>query len=173
MLRSAHPWLEFRIDDTPFWKAADETVRTRVFEAALRYVERCDPHVEEWFGKEIWHRPALAGRAALALLHQESPDRLARLTAERWAVWTPALLDPTWMSDQQRGGVWPSLVAESHRHVPTVVRERVMTLLEIENARSEHAFVLGALEAIDDTRLASALLERLRLGALTLAALFS
>ncbi len=156
--------LDFRLEDTPFWKSADFVVKERLFAAALHYVDQCDPHVEEWFGKRLWHRPALAGRAALILLQQYAPDHLEHLSAARWAVWTPALLDPNWMSDDQHGGVWPSIVREAYRHAPDVVRQCVLSLVDIENERGEYAFVLHTLAAIDDPPLAAALLARLRRG---------
>lgn len=156
--------LDFRVEDTPFWKTSDEAVRQRVCEAALRYVATCPPHTDEWFGKELWHRPALAGRAALVLLQQFAPDRLARLPAKRWATWTPALLDPTWMTADEHGGVWPLIVREAHRHTPDEVQRRVLFLVGVENQRGEHAFVLGALGSIDDPSLAGALLDGLCLG---------
>ena len=84
--------LECDLTRLPGWSVASNTTRTRVIDAARRYLEKSDPpswEGHDWDGLDFRD---LAGVKALVLLLTKRKNYLRQLRKEDWAKWTQALL---------------------------------------------------------------------------------
>ena len=65
----------------PVWEQLNETTQRRILAAARVYLEKGDPHTDEWFGKDRIFYSMVAGYSALFLL---SPNRKWTLKASQF-----------------------------------------------------------------------------------------
>jgi hypothetical protein len=70
------------LTDTPGWKAADFNAKTRILDAAVRFLHEADPQNDEWFRTLNIPYAAIAGFRALALLMVTQDARLVTLSKE-------------------------------------------------------------------------------------------
>ncbi len=76
----------------PGWKNADPATRSRIIEAAMRYVLDEDPDASSWMGTNTWPVRAVAGYKALRLILHEAPTVLSTLPAKLWLRWAATIL---------------------------------------------------------------------------------
>ncbi len=152
--------LQSDLTSTPGWATIDEPTRLRVVQAAYEYLLRGDPHTDDWFGKNIIHRPAAAGYKALLLLQKLSPERLNELSDEVWKKWSPIVLaypeSPVADAKEPKG----NLVTITYRHVPSSVIKVLLSLIDKENEDHGHIFVLRKMDEAWDAALENAILEK-------------
>jgi len=84
--------LEADLTHTPGWKNSHEEVKNSIIEAAKKYVYNADAETGKWLGKNILHRPALAGYKALILLKKHDPGFWNVLTADIWKKWASIIV---------------------------------------------------------------------------------
>jgi hypothetical protein len=84
---------ESRITMLPGWERQSELIRGRLVGLAADYLVARDAEPGEWFAQRKGWRPARAGYRALVLLQEHAPDVLDRMSADRWSVWVPAIVD--------------------------------------------------------------------------------
>ena len=78
---------------TPGWREADAGARTRIVDAARRFVLWARPSPDEWFFKEgETYRPDEAAFKALRLLREQTTDRFEALGPDVWSKWAPAII---------------------------------------------------------------------------------
>jgi len=160
---STHYGDEFESDLTvlPGWKAADASTRERIVEAAKRYVLEGEPESHKWLGKNILHRPALAGYRALRLLLQEPPGLIRVIPSEVWKKWAPIILAyPTSSAEAQ--ATQRTLVKMAYQHAPDEIIKTLLLLIDKENREHSAIFVTNAVEDCWDERLANALLTKVK-----------
>ena len=132
---------EFETDLTrlPGWEDADSFTRSRIIKAAQKYLLEQDPKTHEWLGKDILHRPALAGYRALQLLMQEAPDFFAGLPPDIWKKWAPITLAyPTFGGDGDKNQQ-PKIIKKAYEHASNEIIDTLMILIDKEN--KEHDFI--------------------------------
>ena len=145
---------------TPGWNAIDEPTRVRVVRAAHEYLLQGDPHTNDWFGKNIFHRPAAAGYKALLLLQNLSPERLNDLSDKVWEKWSPIVLGYPDSAVADSKGPKESLVSLAYRHAPGTVIKLLLALIDKDNEDHGHIFVLRKMDETWDTVLENAILEK-------------
>lgn len=74
------------------WESIDDELRKCIIELAQKHIKLVDPKPEEWFGKDIFHRPAAAGYYALWLLRKEERQAYEMLNGDIWAKWAPIVV---------------------------------------------------------------------------------
>lgn len=163
---TVHRALRVGIHTTDFWKSADGDTKERLTQAAADYLDEADPATTQWFAQEAWHWPAMAGRAALALLAVQDPARLDALSGAVWARWCVVLLDPPWSDGDGSRDLREELLRRAFARVPREVRENVLALLDRENATHGRADSLRGVGVIEDAALLDALFARINQGTL-------
>ena len=155
---------EFQSDlaATPGWNIIDEPTRLRVVQAAYEYLLRGDPHTNDWFGKNIFHRPAAAGYKALVLLQKLSPKRLHELSDNVWEKWSPIILAYPESAVADAKEPKEDLVTLAYRHAPIAVIKVLMALINKDNEDHGHIFVVRKMDKTWDTALENAILEKAR-----------
>jgi hypothetical protein len=153
------------LTDTPGWKAADNVTRRRVLDAAVRYLREAAPHNDEWFRTASIPYAAIGGFRALALLMGTEDARLDALSSEVWAKWVPILLRfRSGVTDEAQ--LQPRLLRRVHDLLPDETVKWILELIDGENERNGHLFVVKEVDICWNERLGSALLEKSRNSAL-------
>ena len=152
--------LKSDLTSTPGWDAIDEPTRVKVVRAAYEYLLQGDPRNNDWFGKNIFHRPAAAGYKALLLLQKLSPERLNDLSDKIWEKWSPIVLAYPDSAVADAKEPKESLVTLAYRHASGAVIKVLLALIDKDNEDHGHIFVLRKMERAWDTALENAILEK-------------
>jgi len=144
------------------WKEMGEDLRERCIAAAEHYLCVGDPNTSEWLGTSTFYRPAAAGYRALRFLLRLKPDALATLSAAEWEKWAPIVLAYPESSGGDEEHATEQLVALAYLQAPDSVIENSKTLIDKENSDHSMVFVTRKLTGCWDSRLVSALLEKVR-----------
>lgn len=163
-LESTHYGDELEADLTvlPGWREADSTTKARIIAAAKAYLLEQDPKTHEWFGTNIIHRPAFAGYRALRLLLQEDPSWLSTISPEIWRKWAPVILAYPIPSGFGGEELCQELVKRAYEHAATEIIDCLIALIDKENEEHGFVFITSKIGGCWDTRLADALLEKLK-----------
>ena len=76
----------------PGWEAADGTTRTRILEAAKKYILHHNPETAKWLGSDTVHPPAFAGYKGLRLILKEEPSFIFAISTDVWKRWASIIL---------------------------------------------------------------------------------
>jgi predicted NACHT family NTPase len=155
---------EFDSDLTklPGWESSNDTTRARMLNAAYKYVCEAKANTAYWFGKNIMHRPALAGYRALRLLLQETPKKIAELPEEIWREWMPILLNYPTQSDRAEMQSKRELLLIAYPHARDESIQTLTALIDKENQQHGLVYSLDDLLPCWDDVLSAALFAKLR-----------
>ena len=67
------------MSSSPTWQQASDELHTRLLQGSLDYLQKMTIDPDQWFGKDIFNRPAAAGYRSLRLLAERAPARLAEV----------------------------------------------------------------------------------------------
>ena len=119
----------------PGWKAANEATKSRIVDAAFRYVTNGEPENEKWFATPTIPYLAIGGFRALALFLITAEDKLRILEPDVWRKWVPILLSfPHGGRDERK--LQCQLLQMAYSQVPEEVIARIKQLIDAENERS-------------------------------------
>src|SRR5262249_46563205 len=121
-----------------------------------------DPHTENWLGKAIPHRPALAGYRAISLLFKLQPNVITTLSPEIWQKWAPIILAYPIEHSRDKDESHSSLVGIAYQKAKKPMLEALTALIDQENKGSGHLFVRGRIEKCWDDDLAGVLLAKVK-----------
>jgi predicted NACHT family NTPase len=150
---------EFELDLTklPVWKDAEEFVRRRIIDGAVKYLQDKDDILYTWIGTNTYDRPTLGACKAFLLILREKLEAEAILTSEMWTKWAPGILAvPT--NDQ--GNSYLELVRLAYAHAPQEFVTTLINLIDRENKNSSYIFITNRIEKCWDEPLKLALLEK-------------
>jgi hypothetical protein len=156
---SIHYEMEWEADITalPGWASATAETRARLLSAARNYLLLGDPNIDQWLGKSVWHRPAVAGARAFLLLLHEWPDALEGIDSRVWSKWAATFLiyPASGRDDHSRSN--RELVQRAYACAPGDFSRLLTVLIDSENQRSNHLTLLDSIEGCWDTELAEVL----------------
>lgn len=149
----------------PGWQQADNETRTRILNGARQFAIGGKAYNEVWAGTKEICLAALAGYHALQLLMLLQPEFLDDLPDKSWSEWAPIILRyPNSDIDQLQ----EHLTLHAYNHVPDDVIQALLLLIDWENSQYKHIFfALRRMKECCDSRLGSALVEKLEDPALT------
>lgn len=158
--------LEFETDltATPGWRALDDQERERIRRTALVYLRDAPLTDLSWLGTSTSHRPANAGLRALRLLRDEKRSTFEELSAERWAVWAPAVLGFSGNDFGADGNAQRSLVRVAYRIAPESVLASVKQIATGVASEGLSTRVFELLDGLLDQPLSELLHELRRAG---------
>jgi hypothetical protein len=138
----------------PGWRSADPPTRTRIVEAAKRYLAEYDPENSEWLGTDTIRWAAIAGYRALQLLHDADEASLDALSDDVWRKCAPIFLAfPLGNPDKTH----EQLLLRAYAKAAENVNRSLGILARKENGEPRVLFVLQRLEPIWDSRVESTL----------------
>jgi hypothetical protein len=126
---------------TPGWREADESARSRIVEAAHRYVLGAQPCPDEWFSQEgTSYHPDEAAFKALRLLREQATDRFEALGPEVWSKWAPAIVGYPNFGRTDDQEAQRRLVCHAYQHAPGEVLAWLARWLA-EQDRRDHPMI--------------------------------
>lgn len=140
----------------PGWENASDEVRARIERAALLYLERGDPHADEWLDGDKSDWRAIAGYRALRLVLSRELADIASIESATWERWMPAILSypNVQLEDGHR-----QIVKEAYAKVPSAAVDVLRRLVAREIASEHSVNVLGQMELSWDRELGAAVLK--------------
>jgi predicted NACHT family NTPase len=153
--------LEADLYKLPGWISSDATTRSKIVQAAKKYVLERDSEPDRWLGTNVFYRPAAAGYKALYLLMEEDPDFLSALPTSVWQKWAPIVAAyPREFGEQKDTHRLQLLLKLAYRSAPNEVIDVVMNLIDKENTALDNIFAIRAFEDCWDACLANAILTK-------------
>ena len=154
--------IEANLTQLDGWIRADDGVRTRIIEAAHRYLDRAPPDPDDWLGKNTINRSAFAGYRALRLLAKHRPAQLEELDADTWTRWMPIIVGyprSSGTEDERFDDVLAILAAD---RAPAALAHWTLRMVDLENAQGEgHLLVMSRLRHVAAPELVEALVHKL------------
>ena len=144
----------------PGWQLLSEADRSRALDLAHRYLREFRLEHQDWLTTNTWHRPALAGYQAAALLLRHDPERLSALPAGAWGEWAGICVTYPVGNEAGDRRIRKDLLERAYQAAPEAVTTELRALIGSE-AERDYLPSQDAIEAIWDDRVAEALYEKL------------
>ncbi len=148
------------------WVNADERNKARMLRAAKQYLAEFDPGTEEWLGKDVYHKPAIAGYKSLRLLQNIEPQALDDLSTDRWEAWTPIVLEYFVTSEVTESEASGDLAQMAYARAPHATHAVLPALLRDNDRRERYVTVLDRLSGCWDSALSEVVFPMLTEGGL-------
>ncbi len=101
------------------WNESDESTRSRILDAAHRYVLGYDDHaIEGWLGTNTIDWRAIAGFRALYLLWEERRQTVTNLESEVWHRWAAAVVGCPFNAEGEMRSTIQDLFSLAYRNTP-------------------------------------------------------
>lgn len=150
----------------PGWINADGRTRSRMLDAAKKFLDVFDPGTDKWLGIDYRYFPAEAGYKSLRLLQSVAPDMLASLHADRWAGWVPIILHYLYSNEVSESDSSEVLAVLAYSKAPEAVRTILPELIRDEDRKDRFTTVLERLKSIWDESLSDAVFPLIQEGGL-------
>jgi predicted NACHT family NTPase len=152
--------LEADLTKLPGWDAADIAVRSRIVEAAKRYIVEMDPEPAKWIKTNVVYYPDFAGYRAFRLLMEEAEEFFLAIPADVWKKWASVIIAYPTSSGLGNEGPNHQLVSAAYRNAPHEIIDTLLLLIDKENKEGHHIFITRKLTNCWDGRLGSAVFEK-------------
>jgi hypothetical protein len=160
---SSHYKNEFEpsLTTQPGWKAAAPTIRSRILDAAKKYIETHVPRKEEWLGTKTFHRRDFSGYKAFQLLFEELREFLTGLENTVWRKWAAVILAyPTYKQSDEL--ISAQLIGLAYRHASSEILSTLKALIEWEIVDSQHIPIIRRVAASWDSAIEETVLDKAR-----------
>ena len=124
--------LNYEIILQPGWLRADETLRRRILAAAKVFLDRAEPSIDKWMGRNNVNLSDLAAYRALILLREEAPEVYGSLDTATWTKWAPLVVTVPKGSGTERAKLHDAITADALAAAPDVVANTVSALIHME-----------------------------------------
>lgn len=153
------------ITELPGWKISDNGIRERIIEAAKRYVLEGEPKNQEWIGRNIIFRPAMAGYRAIRLIFREGPEYISELDPLIWQKWAAIILAYPMRSSEKADLLDDGLVKIAYICASSEIEKTLAFLIRKENQKDGVLdAILNRINSIWDEKLEGLLLRRIKSG---------
>lgn len=139
---SAHYETPFspKLRTLPGWETSDVDTRSRILEAARKYIASHTPNKSEWIGKDVFHWRDFSGCKAFHLLFEESPDSLSKLDPGMWAKWASVIVAcPAYEESDEE--VLSEILKFAYPHASDEVHSTLGQLIDHEILGNKHVFI--------------------------------
>jgi len=152
---------EYNLTELPGWMNANVHTRTRIVEAAKRYVLEQGPELDEGQGTTHFDRPAQAGYRALRLLLLKEPAYVSTLPADVWIKWAPVLVGHLPSRGSEDEEMCRSLIQIAYQPAAKEIIDSLMLVLDHENSTHGDIYTHARIDKCWDSRLENALLNKM------------
>lgn len=164
---SIEQWRSGCLSQSDWWTEADTPTRLGFLGCARQYLSLGDPQKESWFGRNVVHWPATAGRLALILLHEVASHGWDELGVEVIERWTPTLLFPELITEEASREDADALLLRAYRAAPDAYRRDALVLLRRECEEGDYPSSLRSIAPVCDATWWDGLFDLARLPTLT------
>jgi predicted NACHT family NTPase len=168
MFFSSDGWMQATEDhpdltSLPGWKTADDTTRSRIINAAKRYVITENPGSYDWLKKSNYtYRPAFAGYRALYLLFLQSPDFISTIPPTAWKNWAPMILAFSSTSNNKSTEIQRQLIKLAYQSANNQVIDALRIIIDKENRENGQLDITDKIENCWDDDIAKVFLDKLK-----------
>ncbi|SDE48747.1 hypothetical protein SAMN02799630_05538 [Paenibacillus sp. UNCCL117] len=149
------------IKSLPNWEKVSFSDEVRILSAARKYLLDKKTEADEWFGTNIWHRPAMSGYRALRLVYEQDYGFLLSLASVYWENWTPVILTQWVTSRSDEEMIRHQLLKLAYDQAPDKVISNLLQLILKENEQDSNVFIISAMKECWDAQLGKAVLNML------------
>lgn len=161
---SAHYGDEFNsnIFSLPGWAYIDDIFKERIIKSAKYYIHNYNDNQAEWFGTNIFYRPATAGYKSLILLYKLDEQFIESLSQEIWKNWCHILLDyPESYGFAGQDRTYLDLIIKAYSVIPVEVIDIIIKKINNANkGEDKHLTFLHKIDPCLDSQFQSALLDK-------------
>lgn len=159
--------IESEMTELPGWKTSDESTKARILNSAKIYLQDSMPEPERWLYQDKYYYPDLAGYWALRLLLHCEPAYIETVKGNMWKKWASSVVAyPACTGPLARGDDHTDLLARTYKAAQSEFIEILNNLIDDENKKYEHVFIVDKVEGCIDERLAKALIEKIEINRL-------
>ena len=145
----------------PGWKVCDDLLRERIVKAGKKYILKNNANTGHWLGKNICHRPAMAGYKTLIMLEKLEPEFLNNLSTNIWKNWASIIIGyPENSGIAGEDKTFLRIIKQAYQNAPQEIIETLLVLIDKENEKFDSLFILHKIEDCLDKRLQDALLDK-------------
>jgi glycosyltransferase involved in cell wall biosynthesis len=148
-----HKEIKGNLARTSLWSELPTDLRERVIRTGTRYLHENEISSDAWLGKNVFHRPAVAGYRALRLLYSEDEKTFLELDESTWRKWTPTIWSTSFDDDQQEADARREIVRRSYYVSPAQVRLTIGFLLAHDNSQFMARTITNSIENSFDSDL--------------------
>ena len=149
------------LTEFPGWVVADDATRSRIIDAAERYLVTADPEPDRWFATTTVFQPACAGYRALVLLERLAPGRLDALGREPWQRWASIVI--AWRGNNaDERSTYVDRVARCFAAAGEHATELFLRFLDASIRESGIAWGIARVRLVDLAHIEEGLLERVQ-----------
>jgi hypothetical protein len=120
----------------PGWKAADETTKQRILNAAAKYLVVGQTSIEEWIGTTSLRRNDMAAFRAMLLLRHIKPTIYEQIASSSWAKWAPVVAAVPKRTERGDVELQAGVVHDALHYAPTEFVGAIRTIVRAERARA-------------------------------------
>lgn len=147
------------------WICSDEQTRIRFIKAMKKYVIEFLPDNKEWV--KIWMESRypfhlLAGYRALRYFLLEDPKFIDSLDDSVWKKWTPTIIVFPEVFKETEEKYQEELFSKAYEFAPEEFVSTLMLVIDKENSKHDHSFVIRKIESILDTNLSKHLIDKVK-----------
>lgn len=148
-----------RLFETPGWNASSIPIRSRIVDAASKYVVAAKQAGIDWIAARTLHRPSFAVLDALHLIAHERYELVAELPESVWREWASVIVAHPG-HDMRDDEVARMLMRKAYEAAPGECVTSLVALIEQEVSQHNQVFCLERVLHVWDARLSSCVLER-------------
>ncbi|MEH1907262.1 NACHT domain-containing protein [Nostoc sp.] len=155
------PWemLETDLTVLPGWSSADTATKTRIIEAAKKYLFLHNLG-DYTASSQVIYEDSLFGYKALKLLLKENLTSIQDIPINVWQKWTPFILA---YSPSEKTYVDRDLLKRAYINSPDTFLNTLLLLINQENEAYSSVFIISELETIWDSTIADFILEAVKI----------
>ncbi len=129
------------------WSIISESMHTEIIELGKEYILSCNDNYKNWFGENVYHRPAALGYKLLLLLQKNDHSFIIKISPEIWNNWIHILLSyPESYGIAEKNESYVDLIAIAYEGISSAVIEIVK--LKIEDVDRKQNFMPAFLNKI-------------------------
>lgn len=153
--------LESDLTTLPGWRNANDATKSRIVEAAKKFLSEQDPRPHLWIGTNKIHRPAFAGYRALRLILHQDPEFFQAISSEIWRKWSSIIVAYPTLNDSQGNTIHRRIVKTAYDNAPNEIIQYIAEIIDMENQQQGSIQVISKMEDCWDDRVAEMLLTKL------------
>ncbi|MFW6008522.1 MAG: hypothetical protein ACOCP8_04575, partial [archaeon] len=155
--------LESDITNLNGWKVCDKSMKKKIVKWAKEYILENETCTEKWIGSNNYYEPDMAGYKAFILIKKLNSIFLDNLSPDIWKKWASAIIGhPESSGIEGSDKTYIRLIEQAYQNASNVIIKALSKIIDKENKEQNNLFILRKVENINDNKLNSFLLEKIK-----------
>lgn len=146
----------------PGWKNLETNNQQEIIEASKIYLLKMDPQNDEWLGKDVLHRPAIAGYRAIRLLTNYNIVFIEQLNHEILRKWAPIIVSYPISFGFEEDQYHDKILEFFYQQVPDQVLMVFKIILNKECEKDEFISITRRFDKCWDEKIAEIVFEKIK-----------